>query len=80
MANNIKCDHCRKELLESNGIAWNPKTGEKAHRGWTNAVYCSLRCDEAGYIACCSSMPGAGRCRSVPPHVKSDMNRRWSHD
>lgn len=76
---NAKCDSCGTPLvLAPTGYAYNPKTNKQAKRGWTNALYCSQRCDERGYMAVCSSMPGAGVCRSIGASQKIDFNRRWA--
>jgi hypothetical protein len=78
-APNASCDYCKRPLVFSDGNhrGYDPITKKQAKRGWTNAIYCSRWCDERGYMACVSSMPRAGPCNSIPPHIKIEMNLRW---
>lgn len=52
-------------------------TKEPLKRGWTNSLYCSENCERAALIQLHSSMPGAGRCTSLPNHLNNEVTRRW---
>ena len=49
-------------------------------RGWTNGLYCSEDCERSALIQLHSSMPGAGKCTSLPTYLNNEVTRRWADD
>lgn len=55
------------------------KTAYEMKRGWTQALYCSKRCEINGVEILHASMPNC-RGRWMPDHIRREIDRRWENE